>query len=253
MINISNLCVVFNQGTPLEKIALNNFNLEVNNDDFICILGSNGAGKSTLFNSLLGKIQYGGNIYIDSKNIDSLKDYKRAKDISVVYQDPVRGTSPNLTVFENILLANRNRIKNKKAYKEKVINDLSKFEIGLETQLDKSTKYLSGGQRQVLSLYMATLSNPKVLLLDEHTAALDPKTETKVMEITSSLVKENHISTLMITHNLKTALDYGNRLIILNNGKVVLDISGELKKNMTESELLKTYSNSFSDVTLLNK
>ena len=133
------------------------------------------------------------------------------------------------------------------------MNDLSKFEIGLETQLDKSTKYLSGGQRQVLSLYMATLSNPKVLLLDEHTAALDPKTEIKVMEITSSLVKENHISTLMITHNLKTALEYGNRLIIFNNGKVVLDIKGDEKKNMTENELLKTYSNSFSDVTLLNK
>jgi len=255
MIRIKNLTVGFNQGTPMEKMVLKRFNLEVNDGDFICILGSNGAGKSTLFNALLGTVDYIGEIYLDDKLLNGIPQHKRAKEIGVVYQDPLRGTAPNLSVFENMLLSTKGRVSfmKKREYKDEAILELKSYGLGLENQLDTAAKELSGGQRQSLTLYMATNSNPKVLLLDEHTAALDPKTQEIVMEITDRIVREKGISTLMITHNLKTALKYGNRLIILNAGKVVLDISGEEKKNMTEEALLKTYSGNFSDVTLLQQ
>ena len=253
MISINNLTVMFNELTPLEKIVLNNFNLKINDNDFITILGSNGAGKSTLFNSILGSVEYSGTIDINGEEIDKIKPYKRANNISIVYQDPARGTAPNLTVFENIMLANKNKIKNKKAYKIEVANDLKRFDLGLENELDKSCRFLSGGQRQVISLYMAMIRKPKLLLLDEHTAALDPKTALKIMKITDEIVKKSNVMTLMITHNLKTALEYGNRLIILNSGNVSLDICGEDKKKLNEEELLKTYSSNLSDVTLLQK
>jgi putative ABC transport system ATP-binding protein len=255
MIRIKNLTVGFNQGTPMEKIVLKRFNLEVNDGDFICILGSNGAGKSTLFNALLGTVDYSGEIYLDDKLLNGIPQHKRAKEIGVVYQDPLRGTAPNLSVFENMLLSTKGRVSfmKKREYKDEATHELKSYGLGLENQLDTAAKELSGGQRQSLTLYMATNSNPKVLLLDEHTAALDPKTQEIVMEITDRIVREKGISTLMITHNLKTALKYGNRLIILNAGKVVLDISGEEKMNMTEEALLKTYSGNFSDVTLLQQ
>lgn len=255
MIRIKNLTVGFNQGTPMEKMVLKRFNLEVNDGDFICILGSNGAGKSTLFNALLGTVDYSGEIYLDDKLLNGIPQHKRAKEIGVVYQDPLRGTAPNLSVFENMLLSTKGRVSfmKKREYKDEAIKELKSYGLGLENQLDTAAKELSGGQRQSLTLYMATNSNPKVLLLDEHTAALDPKTQEIVMEITDRIVREKGISTLMITHNLKTALKYGNRLIILNAGKVVLDISGEEKTNMTEEALLKTYSGNFSDVTLLQQ
>jgi putative ABC transport system ATP-binding protein len=255
MIRIKNLTVGFNQGTPMEKMVLKRFNLEVNDGDFICILGSNGAGKSTLFNALLGTVDYSGEIYLDDKLLNGIPQHKRAKEIGVVYQDPLRGTAPNLSVFENMLLSTKGRVSfmKKREYKDEATHELKSYGLGLENQLDTAAKELSGGQRQSLTLYMATNSNPKVLLLDEHTAALDPKTQEIVMEITNRIVREKGISTLMITHNLKTALKYGNRLIILNAGKVVLDISGEEKMNMTEEALLKTYSGNFSDVTLLQQ
>lgn len=255
MIRIKNLTVGFNQGTPMEKMVLKRFNLEVNDGDFICILGSNGAGKSTLFNALLGTVDYSGEIYLDDKLLNGIPQHKRAKEIGVVYQDPLRGTAPNLSVFENMLLSTKGRVSfmKKREYKDEATHELKSYGLGLENQLDTAAKELSGGQRQSLTLYMATNSNPKVLLLDEHTAALDPKTQEIVMEITDRIVREKGISTLMITHNLKTALKYGNRLIILNAGKVVLDISGEEKMNMTEEALLKTYSGNFSDVTLLQQ
>lgn len=255
MIRIKNLTVGFNQGTPMEKMVLKRFNLEVNDGDFICILGSNGAGKSTLFNALLGTVDYSGEIYLDDKLLNGIPQHKRAKEIGVVYQDPLRGTAPNLSVFENMLLSTKGRVSfmKKREYKDEATHELKSYGLGLENQLDTAANQLSGGQRQSLTLYMATNSNPKVLLLDEHTAALDPKTQEIVMEITDRIVREKGISTLMITHNLKTALKYGNRLIILNAGKVVLDISGEEKMNMTEEALLKTYSGNFSDVTLLQQ
>ena len=255
MLKIENLTVGFNCGTPLEKMVLKKFNLTVNDGDFICILGSNGAGKSTLFNAILGSLDYTGHIELDGEALDNVPQHKRAKKIGVVYQDPLRGTAPNLTVFENMMLSTKGRISffKKKEYKEEAIKELETYGLGLETQLDTAANSLSGGQRQSLTLYMATNSNPKVLLLDEHTAALDPKTQEIVMNITNRIVSDKKIPTLMITHNLKSALEYGNRLIILNRGKVVLDISGDEKKNMTEEALLKTYSGNFSDATLLSE
>ncbi len=255
MIEIKNLTVGFNQGTPMEKMVLKKFNLNIADDDFICILGSNGAGKSTLFNSILGTVDYSGDIILDGKNLNGIPQHKRAKEIGVVYQDPLRGTAPNLSVFENMLLSTKGKVSffKKKEYKNNAIKDIESYGLGLEKQFETPAKQLSGGQRQSLTLYMATNSNPKVLLLDEHTAALDPKTQEVVMEITNRIVTEKKIATLMITHNLKTALKYGNRLIILNGGHVVLDISGDEKRNMTEEALLKTYSGNFSDVTLLSE
>ncbi len=255
MLNINNLTVGFNLGTPSEKMVLKNFNLDVEDGEFIVLLGSNGAGKSTLFNAILGSLSYKGDIVLDGKNINSLPQHKRAKKIGVVFQDPLRGTAPNMTVFENMLISSKN-IKNfysRKKYKEIVCQELSKYGLGLENQLTTNANKLSGGQRQVLTLYMATNSNPRVLLLDEHTAALDPNTSEKVMEITNDIVTSKNTTTLMITHNLKTALQYGTRLIILNEGKIVVDLKDEEKKNATEEELLTLYSKHFSDNILFSE
>ncbi len=257
MLNLENLNVVFNKSEALEKVVLNNFALDVNEHDFICILGSNGAGKSTLFNSIIGSVNYTGDIKLNDNSLNTLKKYKRMRDIGIVYQDPLKGTAPNLTVYENMLLASKKKTFFKKGFKKefekKIKDDLKKFELGLEENLKTQCKHLSGGMRQALTLYMATMANPKVLLLDEHTAALDPKTQERIMEITNDLVLKKGITTLMITHNLKTALTYGNRLIILNEGRVVLDIKNEEKKNMTEENLLKLYSTHFSDEILLSR
>ncbi len=255
MLKIENLTVGFNLNTPSEKLVLKNFNLEVEDGDYIVLLGSNGAGKSTLFNAILGSIPYSGKIILDGKEIDHISQHKRANDIGVVYQDPSRGTAPNLRVFDNMLLSTRRKtfFGFKKAFRNKAKKDLMDYELGLENQLDTYANALSGGQRQVLTLYMATNYNPKLLLLDEHTAALDPKTQETVMGITNKIVTSKKITTLMITHNLKTALEYGNRLIILNDGKVVVDLKGEEKKNATEKELLAMYSKHFSDNILFSE
>lgn len=254
MLKLEHIKVVFNKNEALEKIVLDDFNLEVDDHDFICILGSNGAGKSTLFNSIIGSVPYTGDIKLNDTSISHLKKYKRMKNIGIVYQDPLKGTSPNLTVYENMLLASKRKTFLKKGFKKEfenqVITDLKKFELGLENNLKTQCKNLSGGMRQALTLYMATFSNPEILLLDEHTAALDPKTQERIMEITNDIVLNKNIATLMITHNLKTALTYGNRLIILNEGRVVVDIKDEEKKNMTEEKLLQLYSKHFSDEIL---
>ncbi len=256
MLKLEHINVVFNKNEALEKIVLNDFNLEVDDHDFICILGSNGAGKSTLFNSIIGSVPYGGDIKLNNTSISHLKKYKRMKNIGIVYQDPLKGTSPNLTVYENMLLASKRKTFLKRGFKKEfenqVIHDLKKFELGLEDNLKTQCKNLSGGMRQALTLYMATFSNPEILLLDEHTAALDPKTQERIMEITNDIVLNKNIATLMITHNLKTALTYGNRLIILNEGRVVVDIKDEEKKNMTEEKLLQLYSKHFSDEILFS-
>ncbi|MGM9969937.1 MAG: ABC transporter ATP-binding protein [Anaeroplasma sp.] len=255
MLKIENLSVGFNLNTPTEKLVLKNFNLEVENGDFIVLLGSNGAGKSTLFNAILGTIPYIGKITLDGKEIDSISQHKRANDIGVVYQDPLRGTAPNLRIFDNMLLSTRKKtfFGFKKAFRNQAKEDLLDYGLGLENQLDIYAKSLSGGQRQALTLYMATNYNPKLLLLDEHTAALDPNTQDTVMKITNKIVTTKKITTLMITHNLKTALEYGNRLIILNDGKVVVDLKNEEKKNATERELLAMYSKHFSDNILFSE
>ena len=255
MIEIKNLTVGFDQGTPSEKMVLKNFNITIEDGEFVVLLGSNGAGKSTLFNALLGTVKYTGDIYLDGILLNGIPQHKRAKNIGIVFQDPLRGTAPNLSVFENMILSTKGRVGllGKKQYKKEAINELETYGLGLENQLDTAAKQLSGGQRQSLTLYMATNSNPDVLLLDEHTAALDPKTQEIVMDITDRIVKEKKMTTLMITHNLKTALKYGTRLIILNEGKIVVDLKGEEKANSTEEELLKMYSKHFSDNILFSE
>lgn len=256
MLTLNNITVIFNESTSLEKKVLSSLSLEVEEGDFICILGSNGAGKSTLFNSIIGAVPYYGDIILNEENLSKVKKNKRMKSIGIVYQDPLKGTAPHLSVYENILLATKEKTFLKRGFikslKEKIIKDLKTFDLGLENNLNTACEHLSGGMRQALSLYMATYSNPKLLLLDEHTAALDPKTQDIIMNITSSLISERKITTLMITHNLKTALTYGNRLIILNNGKVAFDVKGKEKENLTEEKLLKGYSSSLSDETIFS-
>ena len=278
MLRIENLSVGFDIGAPTQKIVLRDFNLDVEDGEFVVLLGSNGAGKSTLFNAILGTVPYKGNIKLNDVLLDKLPQQKRTKHVGIVYQDPLRGTAPNLKVFDNILLSRKapsfyfikrlfhlNPFKNcdKKTpytffgYRRKCKNEtkeeIKSYGLGLENQFETQANKLSGGQRQALTLYMASNSNPNLLLLDEHTAALDPKTQDLVMDITNRIVNEKKVTTLMITHNLKTALKYGTRLIILNEGKVVVDLSKEDKMNATEEELLKLYSKHFSDNILFSE
>lgn len=274
MLKIDNLTVGFEIGTQAEKLVLKDFNLTVNEGEFVVLLGSNGAGKSTLFNAILGCVPYRGSIILNDKVIDGIPQHKRTKYVGVVYQDPLRGTSPNLKVIDNILLSKKTpnlyvvdrllHLKDKKdlpityfGFKRRLKalakEEIKSYGLGLENQFDKQAKQLSGGQRQALTLYMASNSNPELLLLDEHTAALDPKTQELVMDITNKIVKEKMVTTLMITHNLKSALKYGTRLIILNEGRVVVDLSNEEKENATEEEILKLYSKHFSDNILFSE
>ena len=278
MLKIKDLTVGFDIASPSEKIILKNFNIEVEDGEFVVLLGSNGAGKSTLFNAILGTIPYRGSITLNDKTLDKLPEQRRTKYVGIVYQDPLRGTAPNLKVFDNILLSKKapsfyslkrllhlkpfNDVSNdtpytffgyKKKCKEEAQKEITSYGVGLENEFDTQAKKLSGGQRQALTLYMASCSNPELLLLDEHTAALDPKTQDVVMEITNRIITKRNVTTLMITHNLKTALKYGNRLIILNEGKVVVDLKGKDKENKTEEDILKLYSKHFSDNILFSE
>lgn len=251
MLSLSNVSITFNKNTVNERKALSSFSLDINQGDFVTVIGSNGAGKSTLMNIVCGT--YGvdsGHIYIDDRDITKLKEYQRAKFIGRLFQDPLKGTAPNMTIEENLGLAYGRGKKRTLAFgiskkdiaffKEK----LADLGLGLEDRMKTPVGLLSGGQRQALTLMMATIVTPKLLLLDEHTAALDPKTAEKVMEITDKIVKENNITTLMITHNIKNALDYGNRTIVLSQGKLLMDITGEDRKNMTTEKLMQLYSSS---------
>lgn len=249
-LSIQNLCKRFEPGTINEKIALSNLSLDVEKGDFITVLGSNGAGKSTLFNSILGKFMPdSGKIYLDGQNITYLKDYKRALNIGCLYQDPMRGTAPNMTIEENMALAYTRKSSrslfavNKKdsAYFKEI---LSTLDLGLEDRLKTNMGLLSGGQRQAAALLMSTIADPKLLLLDEHTAALDPATSIKVLKITKDIVEKTSLTTLMITHDLDQALTMGNRTIMMNSGKIVLDIKGDERKNMTPKGLIDLFSES---------
>lgn len=232
-----------------KKIIFDNLNLEVKKGDFISIIGSNGAGKSTLLNTISGTISIDeGIIQLEKDEITNLDRYKRNKFISKVHQDPTLGTAPSMTIFENLSIADNKGKKfnlsfglNKKR-KDFYRELLEQLNLGLENQMDIKVKFLSGGQRQCLALIMAILGNPKVLLLDEHTAALDPKTSKIIMDKTTEIVEKNNISTLMITHNLQDAIEYGNRLIMLHEGKIILDLKGEQKKNLNVSELFSKFS-----------
>jgi len=249
MLIIENVRKVFNEGTVNEKVALNGLNLHLKPGDFVTVIGGNGAGKSTMLNSVAGV--YGvdaGRILIDGVDVTHLPEYKRAKFIGRVFQDPMMGTAATMQIEENMALAARRgkprtlrsgiTAKEREEYKEK----LKILDLGLEERLTAKVGLLSGGQRQALTLLMATMQEPKLLLLDEHTAALDPKTAAKVLEATQKIVERSNLTTLMITHNMRDAIQYGNRLIMMYDGRIVVDVSGEEKKNLTVEQLLALFS-----------
>ena len=249
MLEIQNVTKIFNGGTVNEKIALRGLNLKLNEGDFVTVIGGNGAGKSTMLNCVAGAYDVDeGHILIDGVDVTALPEYKRAKFIGRVFQDPMMGTAATMQIEENLALAARRgkartlRPGITKAERETYVEQLKILDLGLEDRLTAKVGLLSGGQRQALTLLMATLQQPKLLLLDEHTAALDPKTAAKVLEATQKIVEKNHLTTLMITHNMRDAIAYGNRLIMMYNGHVVVDVSGEEKKKLTVEQLMNLFS-----------
>ena len=249
MVKITKLEKTFNPGTVNAKTALNGVNLHLNPGDFVTVIGSNGAGKSTLLNAIAGvwKPDY-GTIEIDGVDVTNMPEYQRAQFLGRVFQDPMMGTAPDMEIAENLAIAARRGTKRRfvwgvrKAEREQYKKLLADLELGLENRLSEKVGRLSGGQRQAVTLLMATLNKPKLLLLDEHTAALDPKTAAKVLELTDRIVRENQLTTLMITHNMHDAIVHGNRLIMMHEGRVIIDISGEEKKNLTVEDLLKLFA-----------
>ena len=249
MLKITNISKTFNPGTINEKKALTNLSLHLEKGDFVTILGSNGAGKSTLFNAIAGSFPVdSGDIRLDGQNITSLPDFKRSKFIGRMFQDPLKGTAPSMTIEENLALAYMRASTgtspfsmisraDRKDFRER----LSQLGLGLEDRMDHPVGLLSGGQRQALTLLMATMVTPKLLLLDEHTAALDPATAEKVLALTKDIVAENGITCLMITHNIPSALSLGNRTIMMKGGAIVLDIAGQERAEMTSEKLLKVF------------
>lgn len=265
MLKIKNITKIFNLDQPVEnqKVALKNVTLEIEKGEFVTIIGGNGSGKSTLMNMICGVYKpEAGEIFLDGENVTKMSENKRAKYIGRVFQDPRMGTAGNMSILENMELASRRnrpktlkwgfKKKNEDLFKEK----LSILNLGLENRLNQKIGLLSGGQRQAITLLMASLANPKILLLDEHTAALDPKTAKTVLEVTQKIVEDNFITTVMITHNMRDAIKYGNRLVMLSNGQIVLDVKGEEKQNLTIDKLVKMFENSnveLTDSMLLSK
>ncbi|MBE5969155.1 MAG: ATP-binding cassette domain-containing protein [Lachnospiraceae bacterium] len=249
MLEIKDLYKTFNPGTINEKKALTGINLTLNDGDFVTVIGGNGAGKSTLLNMITGVYPCdSGTIKVDGEDITSLPEFKRAKYFGRVFQDPMTGTAADMQIEENLALAARRgkarTLRPGIAHSERVKYKelLKKLDLGLDTRMTSKVGLLSGGQRQAVTLLMATMANPKLLLLDEHTAALDPQTAAKVLNLTNELVEEGNITTLMITHNMKDAIRLGNRLIMMNNGKIVFDIAGEEKKKLEVQDLLDLFA-----------
>ena len=259
MLDIIDVYKAFNPGTINEKVALNGLNLTLNDGDFVTVIGGNGAGKSTMLNAVAGVFKPDfGKITIDSVDVTNMPEHKRAKFLGRVFQDPMMGTAADMSIEDNMALALRRgklrglswgiTSKERKMFRE----ELATLELGLEDRLTAKVGLLSGGQRQALTLLMATMKRPKLLLLDEHTAALDPKTAAKVLELSDNL------TAMMVTHNMKDAIAHGNRLIMMNNGHVIFDVSGEEKKNLTIEELVEKFSESAgtefaNDRTLLSE
>ena len=249
MLTLTNLRKTFAPGTVNEKVALDGVNLHLENGDFVTILGSNGAGKSTLFGAIAGSfLPDQGNVVLDGTDITRLPDFKRSKYIGRLFQDPLKGTAPNMTIEENLALAylrasdqhspfSMISAKDRREFRDR----LAQLELGLEDRMDHPVGLLSGGQRQALTLLMATLVTPKLLLLDEHTAALDPATAEKVLKLTRSIVEENHITCMMITHNIPSALNLGNRTLMMKDGKIVLELSGPERVKTTPEDLLRAF------------
>ena len=249
MLELSHVCKTFNLGTVNEKAALCDLNLHLEPGDFVTVIGGNGAGKSTMLNAVAGVWPVDrGSITIDGKDVTGLPEYKRAQYIGRVFQDPMMGTVPNMQIEENLALAARRG--RRRGLKWGVTRDerdyfrqrLQTLGLGLEDRMTSKVGLLSGGQRQALTLLMASLQKPKLLLLDEHTAALDPATAAKVLELSDTIVQENGLTAMMITHNMRDAIDHGNRLIMMNAGRIVLDIRGEEKKHLTKAELLEQFA-----------
>lgn len=249
MLEIKGVYKTFNPGTINEKKALTGIDLTLNEGDFVTVIGGNGAGKSTLFNMIAGVYPVDcGTIKVDGEDITKLPEYKRAKYMSRVFQDPMTGTAADMQIDENLSIAARRgkkrTLKNgvTKKEREEYREILKKLDLGLENRLSSKVGLLSGGQRQAITLIMASLMHPKLLLLDEHTAALDPATAAKVLNITNEIVTENNITTVMVTHNMKDAIRLGNRLIMMYDGKIIYDVSGEEKKNLKVQDLLDLFA-----------
>ena len=248
MLELKNIHKTFNPGTINEKVALNGLNLSLDDGDFVTVIGGNGAGKSTILNAVAGTWMVDeGQILIDGEDVTKLPEHKRAIYLGRVFQDPMTGTAATMEIQENLALAKR-RGKRRllapgitKAEREEYVSLLAPLGLGLETRLTSKVGLLSGGQRQALTLLMATLKKPKLLLLDEHTAALDPKTAAKVLDLTETIVNRDRLTTIMITHNMRDAILHGNRLIMMWEGRVVLDIRGEEKKHLTVNDLLQQF------------
>lgn len=249
MLKLEQLYKTFNPGTINEKVALSGLDLTLDAGDFVTVIGGNGAGKSTMLNAIAGVWKPdSGRVLIDGKDVTNQPEYKRAAYLGRVFQDPMLGTAANMEIAENLALAARRGKKRglrwgttsaeRKQYREL----LAQLGLGLEDRLTSKVGLLSGGQRQAVTLLMASLNQPKLLLLDEHTAALDPKTAAKVLEISDKIIEENHLTTLMITHNMRDAIAHGNRLIMLHEGRVIVDIRGEQKKRLTVENLLELFS-----------
>ena len=249
MLKITNLQKTFNPGTVNAKTALNGLDLHIKEGDFVTVIGGNGAGKSTLQNAIAGvwKPDF-GTIEIDGVDVTNMPEHKRAAFLGRVFQDPMKGTAPDMEIAENLCIASKRGLKRRfvrgvrKADREHYRELLATLELGLEDRLSTKVGLLSGGQRQALTLLMASMNRPKLLLLDEHTAALDPKTAAKVLEITDKIVRENHLTTLMITHNMRDAIVHGNRLIMMHEGRIVVDVEGEEKQMLTVETLLSLFN-----------
>ena len=250
MLVMRDVSKTFNPGTVNEKCALKNLNLTLKQGEFATIVGSNGAGKSTLFNAITGVFFADkGLIMLDGEDITYQKEHVRSKVIGHLFQDPLKGTAPHMTIEENMALAYLRTTTSKNAYfsrikaadKKKFREQLALLDMGLEDRMKQPVGLLSGGQRQAITLLMASIQKPKLLLLDEHTAALDPKTAAKVLEISDQIISENHLTAMMVTHNMKDAIAHGNRLIMMHEGKVILNIAGEDKKKLTVGDLLHQF------------
>ena len=248
MLKITNLQKTFNPGTVNAKTALDGLDLRLADGDFVTVIGGNGAGKSTLLNAIAGvwKPDF-GTIEIDGVDVTAMPEHQRAGLLGRVFQDPMKGTAPDMEIAENLAIASRRGIKRKlvrgvrKSDRAHYRELLATLELGLENRLSTKVGLLSGGQRQAVTLLMATMNRPKLLLLDEHTAALDPKTAAKVLELTDQIVQRHKLTTLMITHNMADAIAHGNRLIMMHEGRVIIDVSGEEKKNLTVEQLLNLF------------
>jgi putative ABC transport system ATP-binding protein len=258
MLLLENLTKIFNPGTIDQKAAMNDVSVRIENGDFVTVIGSNGAGKTTLLNLISGTyLPDKGRVAIDGIDVTKLQEHKRAKYLGRIFQDPLMGTAASMTIEENLGMADLRGMPRtlrwgvSKSRRDHYSSTLKTMGLGLEKRLKQSVSLLSGGQRQSLTLLMVTLTLPKLLLLDEHTAALDPKTAKRVMELTQTIISENQLTAIMVTHNMEQAIRFGNRLIMLHEGKIQLDITGEEKKAFTVQEAVKRFGATLKDESLL--